>query len=931
MRNRKIYLLLIITVLICHFLRNLDFSYYPDSAKKVISVKIEMEGAGPEDIEKLLCNPLEEEILLIPGIRTISSKSEWENCEILLFLDDRSDMNRIYIELRELIDRKSLLFPPAAGKGVIRKSSSLTSPVFIFIPELIKSDEIHKKLTQWSEEKVRTELQGINGISQIQVSSSSGQDLNIKFDTERLTSIGRNAMDLAAVLHRHNQIGSYDLNESNPVILDQRLRSVPDVMNIPLNHSLPLSNLSDIKIGAPDSKKISKLNGQRQTMVWIYGNGDANTIDLCRQLRQASSNFPEHLVLYDKGKLIEDALKEIFIILLLSILAVIIITVFLLKDRKSALPVCLNIPFSTAGTLAILNMASVEINILVLGALALCSGMIIDNGIIVLEQGYDKSKKALYASLLSTLLVLSPFLFASPRLKILCSPLIVSLSICLTLSLVFIILTMSDYTGRPLKLPSPESVNQTHEKSLIIRKFRPVAILSLVCLTIPVFIMLLKLEYSHEFKLLDNSIRFFIEFPAGSLKESIEKKLQNMDAYVLKMEGIDFYSSEYEDEKATFNIRLSKNQNKEILEKRIRKKMESHPGFLHFENNDSEDTYTVRVITHNRDLLYKETEKIAAILKKNIKNEEIVLHYKKQLPLLKVQTDNFFCMITGSTPAAIAQELSHYLSPPVLGKWIPPGGPVYDIRIFDKESIQLEASTLGKFKIHPPADLALENMSEITDQENYGPIEHHNTQRSISFSFSSDKAGNKKISKIIDETLDEYPLPDHVRIIHGEQYSSNRKNAGELVKLLTASLLLLFLLLVFLFESPFLPFFMIGQIIICHIFTLAFLSLIKINLSVPVFFGLVLNTGLSINNSLIAYSGFKSGRPSLNKALNALMQCRTTILTAACTTLTGFIPFLIAGESSAELLKALSLTVGSSIIISITVLYLSLTFLEIES
>lgn len=926
MKSRNIFFLLICCLLIFHYLNDMHFSYYPEAMKKVLSLRIEMEGAGPQEIEELLCNPLEEEIKQMQGITDFYSRSGREETEITLLLDDQSDLNRSYLDLRNLVERKSTFFPPSAAKAVIRKSSNQNSPVFILVPELTDKEINPNTSSPWTEERIRSHLRGIKGISEIHLSSSVENDIYIKFDKEKLNSLHLNPNALAGLIHQQNCISTVSLEDSNLIVLDQRLQSIAEFESLPLNPALTLSETAEVKLDRKAVQSLSRLNGKRQSIVWIYESGDTNTIDLCRALREASEKLPESLILYDKGQVIEDALRELILILCLSIISVVLITFLILKKIRSAVPVYLNILFSIGGTLAAFNMASWEINILVLSTLALCSGMIIDSGIIVLEQGYEKSIRAIWSSLLSTLIVLTPFLFASNRLKTLCNPLIRALSICLTLSVVFIMLTMKHYKGQSIQ---KDFTSVPYENNILIKLFSDYRVFA-VTLLIPMIILsvfqIKKLTTSQDFKLKNDSIRFSVEFPAGRSKEWIEEELNAMELTLSKIETIEYYSSEYKDEKASYRVKLSDQTSREKLE-HIIKETKVLPGFLYFEDSPAEDSYKIRILCHDRSQLYGESEMIAQLLHREMTDQNLIMHYKKQQSLLKIQTDNSLSLVTGITPLLAASSLGQQLSPPVLGKWIP-GNPehrsIYDIRIFNKEIVVVDIVDLGNLRISGNGEYSLDSLSVLSDQEDYGPIEHFNSQRSSTFSFSSRGLNGTEIHKLTNKFLQNYKQPDGVRVVHGEEYQNRQDNIKELIKLLITSILLLFMLLVFVFESAFLPLCLMGQIIICHIFTLATLSLMNVNLSVPVFFALILNTGLCINNGLIVFSRFKKKRPSLEEALAAMLECRTTVLSAAFTTLTGFLPFLIAGESSAELLKALSLTIGSAVIFSILLLIGSL-------
>ncbi|MDC7232574.1 MAG: efflux RND transporter permease subunit [Spirochaetales bacterium] len=952
MKSENKYTLILLIVLIFLSMRNMDFAYYPSPSDKALTVQISMEDSWPEELERRICTPLENEIICLPEIKTLLSSCSRDECRITLILEDDAHTETTGNKLREIVDRLEPSFPSKASKAVIRRNSQSDTPVFIYVPELLS---IGGSSRNWTEKSIRSSLDGIKGIAEIQISAASADEVHIQVDKERNESLNQSIINLAAEIGEQNSISSIYLKEGAVLALDHRLTGIDGFMNMPLEEGLSLGDVASIKeMSSPGGKRISKLNGKQQTTVWIYENAGAKTFELCRTLRQLADSQPDSLIIYDKGILVEEALYELFRILLFSMIAVILVTLLFLENKRAALPVCMNIPFSIAGTLALFNIFSWEIDILVLSTLALCTGMIIDSGIIVLEQGFKRSFPTLAASLLSTQLVLVPFLFAPVNILSLCLPLIKTLSICLSLSLVFIFLTM-DHIEAPRHSPprneNPRNVNpknmsrrnKTHRNKSLLESYLSQklntfniafpsqalrkALFGLLLIFLMMSPVLLKdFKFIREFTLKSDSLPFSLEYPAGTPKEVIEEQLEHVEESLLNQEGIEYFSSDYRDGKASFNVRrtgeLSENDCKTVLAEM----MGYSSAYLHFDNNPVEDSYTLRISGNDRALLYSETRRIASRLQELLPQYNPVFHFKEHPPLILLKTKNHLFTAEETSPLQAALELDRQISKPVLGKWIPPNGTTHDIRIYDPEMKLSEASEISSLRLQNNKSV-LGWLCDTEERINYGPLEHYNTARTLTISLTDSELNAKEIYRTINTALRLYELPEGIRISHGEDYLKSRKTQKELIKLLAASSVLLLILLMFIFESPFLPLFLTAQILFCHILTLTVLRLFHVDLSVPVFFALILNTGLSVNNGLIVYKN-SSPRPSFEEARSGMLRNRKTLITAALTTLAGFIPFVTAGENTAELLKAVSLTVGSAVILSILILGVSVYLLK---
>jgi len=905
LRNRAIFLFLSLVLLFLFCMRGMQFSYYPQRGRKVLSIRIELKGAWQDQIENLITNPLEEELLGMEGIGKMVSRSEDEKAVITLFLDDSADLDQSYLQLREILDRTS--FPERTQKPQISKNDSNDLPVFILQME-----------NPLSEEEVKSLLKQINGVGQVDISGIPKEDVFIPLDLDDLHSLNLSVQGIAGVIGRANVMGSIPVKQKGQTILllDFRYSGLEDFTKQQLTDGLPIESLGKAVLVNTEQKSLSRVNGKDAVIAWIKESGDANTISLCRNLRKIRGELGETHIIYDKGILIEEALKGILKVLLLSLLSVIMLTLLILGSLKTSLLLCLNIPFSLCGTLALFRILGWNVDILVLAGLALATGMIIDSGVIYMEAGRKAGTRPILFSLLSTLLVFSSFLFASFEVKIQSAGLIRSLCISLSLSVFYILVLMHGFIQKQEPEAQTGGQNWVDSGFSLLHRFRYVSALFITLAIILSLFFISGLKMTREFQLPDPSLRFSLEYPAGTNLHQIEKEMKPFEKELLNWGESDFFTSEYREEKASFHIRLKEEKEREALRKRVIRTLGGSRGFLHFQDPGSTEGETVRLRAQDRTLLYETAENLASEIQRKT-GKAVVLHYKKQPPLIVMIPRRETLNMIHLSPRDIVRVLENQLDRPVLGKWFPPAGSgfsqkVFDLRIADPLFSEKSWNDLKNTPIGPSVAETISTLSDFRDEVNYGSVYHEEGLRSVSFSLVESAP-----SPMIKKELGQYPLPENVRVDYGEESRERLQFRQGLMKSLVISMILLFLLLLFLYETLFLPLYLFSQILICHIFSLALLRIFGFPLSTPVFFALILNTGLLINNGLVIFGKYSGEKPGFAEVVLSVKNCALSLITAAVTTLGGLIPLLFKSSGSGGMLPALSLIVSSGILSSL--------------
>ncbi|MGB3914358.1 MAG: efflux RND transporter permease subunit, partial [Dethiobacteria bacterium] len=201
-----------------------------------------------------------------------------------------------------------------------------------------------------------------------------------------------------------------------------------------------LGEIAEVKVDLHEATSINRINCQPSIGFYLQKEGEANTVLVSRQVRQALEELAEEFnqldydlsfnYTFDQANEIENALMDLVRSLLLgSVLAVAVLLLFL-RNWRTILVIGLTIPIAIISTFALLYFAGLSINLMTLGALALAAGMLVDNSIVVSENiyrhlqlgspsfkaavaGSNEVSGAIFASTLTTISVFFPVVFLS--------------------------------------------------------------------------------------------------------------------------------------------------------------------------------------------------------------------------------------------------------------------------------------------------------------------------------------------------------------------------------------------------------------------------------------------------------------------------------------------------------------------------------------
>lgn len=428
-----VFLAIVFTGVIAY--RQLSLSLFPSFDLPELTVVCEYPGATPMEVEEYITRPLEQAVSGVTGVRLVQGISR-ENLAVLrLQFDWGSNMEYATLNVREKLDaaRMARGFPQDASRPTILKWNPATTPVMgIFVSAQTDIPD----LTEFLDTAIKQRIEGIDGVSAIQLKGGLEKEVVITFDSRKMAFHGLTPRQVGWAIQDHNQDQAggmirqegyrYALRVLASVRTLDEIRAIP-VKRAGLNPVL-LKEVACVEWGAPDPTVMARMDGSRGVVALVFKTVGANTLDTIESVQTALTELSEDYpavrfqVAFENGKMIRVAIANVVQAIILGGILAFFIILFFLGNYRAPLVISISIPVSIVATFALMMFLDVNLNIMSLSGLALGVGMLVDNAIVVLESivqrkqagdgdaTYSGTRQVAGAVLASTLTTMSVFL-----------------------------------------------------------------------------------------------------------------------------------------------------------------------------------------------------------------------------------------------------------------------------------------------------------------------------------------------------------------------------------------------------------------------------------------------------------------------------------------------------------------------------------------
>ncbi|MDO9508275.1 MAG: efflux RND transporter permease subunit [Thermovirgaceae bacterium] len=465
---------------------SLKLDMLPKIEPPVVTILTSWPGASASDVEQRVSKVMEDNLSTIEGVDDIISKSLDNISAVSVKFKWGSDLDVRTADIRDAVTFAKRDLPSDSDEPVILRITSGMIPV---VEISMTAERSWQGLYHFVDKAVVEDLSRIPGVGQILVYGGVSREIQVLLDAARLEAFRLSPEAVAGVLERENinvPAGSLKQGETEYFIrVPGRFSTVDEIRNVILGvyngSPVRLGDVAEIRDGFKETV-MNAWDGEKATVLMIVmKNSDANTVDVSRDVlgrlaELKKERFPtdvDYEILMNTADFIMNAIKSLGTSLLAGIILVFLVTWAFLKRFSASLVVAGAIPFSLIITFIVMGRLDYTINILTLSALAMASGMVVDNAIVATDQiifhieqgarrkvaavlGAGEIGPALFASTLTTVVVLLPLAFISGLVGVFFSALTVVMVLAVSASL-FVGLTFVPMMGSRFFAREPEN------------------------------------------------------------------------------------------------------------------------------------------------------------------------------------------------------------------------------------------------------------------------------------------------------------------------------------------------------------------------------------------------------------------------------------------------------------------------------------------
>ncbi len=377
----------------------------PDVSIPIIYISLHQNGISPEDSERLLVKPMEDEVKTVEGVKEIRSTAYAGGGNVLLEFDAGFDSDKAIDDVRAQVDRAKSDLPSEADEPTVNEVNISTFPILLI--SLV--GDLPERTLQQLGETLQDEIETIPSVLEAKIGGKRNEQVEILINTTALEGYDINLENLIDTVRKNNMMisaGGQDTGDGSFSIKVPGLyETIEDVLNTPIktygDSVITFRDIAQVKRTFEDRQSYAQVNGSNSITIEVskrIGENIIKTIDEVKKITSETMNdFPSSVQVFysqDRSKSIKNMLSSLQNNVIAAIILVLIIILGALGIR-SGLLVGISIPGSFLSGLLVLAIMGFTINIVVLFALILSVGLLVDGAIVVVEYADRKLKEGL--------------------------------------------------------------------------------------------------------------------------------------------------------------------------------------------------------------------------------------------------------------------------------------------------------------------------------------------------------------------------------------------------------------------------------------------------------------------------------------------------------------------------------------------------------
>jgi len=444
----------------------------PDIAIPIIYVSVSHQGISPNDAERLLVRPIEQELRSLEGVKEMTSTASEGHASVVLEFSVGVDLNKAMADVREAVDLAKPKLPEDSDEPTVNEVTLASEEPVL---SLVLYGTVPERTIVQIARKLRDKLESYRQVLEVEIAGDREDIVEIVVDPLLMESYGLDQADIYNLIALNNRVvaaGFVDTGYGRfsvkvPSVFD----SLKDVLELPIKvdgkQVITFADVATVRRAFRDPESYARLDGESAIVLDVSKRAGENIIETVELVKlvlaeaQKTPEWPNNLLVkytWDQSDDVKMMLNDLQNNILSAIILVVIVIIAILGVR-TALLVGVSIPGSFLTGLLVLALFGITVNIVVLFSFIMAVGMLVDGAIVVTEfadrrmqegverkQAYrDAAKRMAWpitASTATTLAAFAPLLFwpdvTGEFMKYLPLTLIATLAASLVMAMLFV-------------------------------------------------------------------------------------------------------------------------------------------------------------------------------------------------------------------------------------------------------------------------------------------------------------------------------------------------------------------------------------------------------------------------------------------------------------------------------------------------------------
>jgi CzcA family heavy metal efflux pump len=373
----------------------------PDLSDNQVIVFTEWQGRSPQIMEDQVTYPLVSNLQGIPKVKAIRATSMFGMSFVYIVFEDNVDVYWARSRVLERLNYAQRLLPEGITPSLGPDATGVGQVFWYTLNAKGLDLGEQRALQDWY---VKLGLQTVAGVSEVASFGGFEKQYQVSVDPHKLNYYNIPLSQvLKAVKSNNNDVGGrkFEMNGTGYIVRGLGyIKSLKDVENIPIGviNSIPVTikDIATVQMGGDERLGIFDENGEGEAVggivVMRYGENADKVIHAVKdKMNDIQKGLPPGVtfkIAYDRSELIENAVNSVKHTLIEEMITVSIIVILFLFSWRSALSIIIQIPITIAASFILLNAFGISSNIMSLTGIALAIGVIVDNGIVMVENSH---------------------------------------------------------------------------------------------------------------------------------------------------------------------------------------------------------------------------------------------------------------------------------------------------------------------------------------------------------------------------------------------------------------------------------------------------------------------------------------------------------------------------------------------------------------